>query len=122
MYLRTHGGLLSNVLKTTHFELQGAVSGPPVPSPGSGLPCRSRGSTSLSTGWYIMGRPAAGKQEGPDVWEPWAPGDPSLFRRVSLGWGCGHRTPVNGSCFADLWEPGSQNTLLCNVGERDTNM
>ena len=31
-----------------------------------------------------MGPPAAEKQEGPDVWEPWAPGDPSLFRRVCL--------------------------------------
>ena len=55
-----------------------------------------------------MGRPVAEKQEGLHVWELWAPQDPSLLRQVSLGRGWGHRTRVNGSCFADLWEPGSQ--------------
>lgn len=88
-----------------------ALVHPPVPFPGSGLPCRGRGSTSLSRGrasLYIMGGPAAEKQEGPHMWELWAPRDSSLLRRVGLGGGWGHRTRVNGSCFADPWEPDSQ--------------
>ena len=88
-----------------------ALVHPPVPSLGSGLPCRGRGSTFLSRGQaslHIMGRPVAEKQEGLHVWELWAPWDPSLLRRVGLGRDWGHRTRDNGSCFADLWEPGSQ--------------
>ena len=88
-----------------------ALVHPPVPSLGSGLPCRGHGSTFLSRGrasLHIMGRPVAEKQEGLHVWELWAPQDPSLLRQVSLGRGWGHRTRVNGSSFSDLREPGTQ--------------
>lgn len=110
--LRAHCGVLSNVLKTTHLELQGPGSGPPTCAlPRLRVALQGPRVTSLSRGWaslYIMGRPAAEKQEGPHMWELWAPRDSSLLRRVGLGGGWGHRTRVNGSCFADPWEPGSQ--------------